>query len=81
MDVEFFVDFRRMAGRYAIHPGFGRPAVPMDPRFAVSSEYGFGAVPAQGKAEVERNETLAESQRIALDEKSKARSTLRAELQ
>jgi len=72
--------FRIMAERYAIRRGFDRPAVPMDSRFAVSSEYDSGAVPEQVKAKAERNKTLAEKKRVALDEKSKSRSTLRSEL-
>jgi large subunit ribosomal protein L7e len=69
-----------MAERYAIRRGFDRPAVPLDSRFAVSSEYDSGVVPEQVKAKAERNKGLAEKKRVALDEKSKARSTLRAEL-
>jgi len=69
-----------MAERFAIRRGWDRPAVPVDSRFAVSSEFDSGAVPEQIKAKAERNQKLAEKKRAALDEKSKARSTLRAEL-
>lgn len=69
-----------MAERYAIRRGLDKAAVPLDSRFAVSSEYDSGAIPEQVKAKAERNKTLADKKRKALDEKSKARSSLRAEL-
>jgi len=69
-----------MAERFAIRRGWDKPAVPLDSRFAVSSEFDSGAVPEQLKAKADRNKDLAEKKRVAKEEKSKARSTLRAEL-
>jgi len=69
-----------MAERFAIRRGWDRATVPLDSRFVVSSEYDSGTVPEQVKAKADRNKSLGEKKRIALDEKSKARSTLRAEL-
>lgn len=69
-----------MAERYAIRRGLDRPAQAMDSRFMVSTEYDQGAVPEQVKLKAERNKALGEKKKAALEEKSKAKSTLRAEL-